>query len=159
MPDVELRKLLEGREFIAVATCDKALRPNSAPKFILKVDGHTVYLVDYTIGMTWKNITANPRVSLSFMDHAILMGYQLNGTVTIIQKGRVYEKMCKEMIDKEIRLTAQHIIEEVRGKARHEQFEVGITERFIILKVSVREIVQIGHRGDITRMKTGEVTY
>ena len=111
MPAIDLKKLLEKREFIGVATCDLKGAPNGAPKFVLKIDGHTVYLVDYTIGTTWRNITVNPRVSLSWMDQATLTGYQLNGTVKVIEKGRVYEKMCREMAEKEIRLTAQHIIE------------------------------------------------
>ena len=59
--------------------------------------------------------------------------------------------MRGEMTDKAIRLTAQHIIEDVRGKGKHENFEVGITERFIVLKILVREIVQMGYRGEIIR--------
>lgn len=153
MPKIELKKLLEGREFLSVATSGPGGRPNAAPKFLLKVEGHTVWLVDYTIGQTWRNLLVNPMASLSFMDAKMLLGYQLNGTVEIIEKGRLYDNMCKEMIDREIRLTAQHIIEDVRGHAKHERFEVGITERFIILKVNVHEIVQIGHRGEILRKK------
>lgn len=153
MGKIDLKKLLEGKEFLSVATCGPDGMPNAAPKFLLKVEGHTIWLVDYTIGKTWRNLLRNPRVSLSFMDAKMLLGYQLNGTVKIIEKGRIYDRMCNEMIDKEIRLTAQHIIEAVRGNAKHERFEVGITEKFIIFKVSIHEIVQIGHRGDIVRNK------
>lgn len=153
MARIDLKKLLEGREFLSVATCGPGCIPNAAPKFLLKVNGHTVWLVDYTIGQTWRNILANPRVSLSFMDAKMLLGYQLNGSVKIIEKGRDYDRMCEEMIDREVRLTAQHIIEDVRGSAKHERFEVGITEKFVIFKITIHEIVEIGHRGEITRKK------
>ena len=52
----ELIKLLEKHEFISVATCDFKGRPNAVPKFLLKVEGDFIYLVDYTIGTTWKNL-------------------------------------------------------------------------------------------------------
>ena len=146
-----LPKSLDKLEFINVATADTGGQPNAAPKFLLKVVGRAVYLVDYTIGRTWKNLRENPRVSLSYMEHETLTGYQLNGSVKIISSGAGYEKMRDEMTDKEIRLTAKHIIEDVAGKSKHEHFEVGITERFIILKVTVDEVTAIGHRGDIVR--------
>ncbi|HPM43570.1 MAG TPA: pyridoxamine 5'-phosphate oxidase family protein [Candidatus Omnitrophota bacterium] len=153
MGSVDLKKLLEGREFLSVATSSLKGVPNAAPKFLLKVEGHKIWLVDYTIGQTWRNLRENNRTSISFMDFKMLVGYQLNGNVKIIEKGPKYDRMCKEMIDKEIRLTAQHIIEDVRGHSKHEHFEIGITERFIILEVTINEIVQIGHRGEVVREK------
>ena len=126
---------LEKSEFINVATCDFNGKPNAAPKFVLKVSGNFVYLVDYTIGTTWRNVRVNPKVSLSFVDHNTLTGYQLNGEACIVDKGPAYKKMRKEMHDKEIRLTTKHIIEDVRGGVEHETFEVLIRDQFIILKV------------------------
>ncbi len=157
MARIDLNKLLDGREFIDVATCDLSGRPNAAPKFILKAAGRTLYLVDYTLGRTWRNITANPRVSLSFMDQRTLTGYQLNGAAAIISEGPSYERMCREMIDKEVRLTAKHIIDAVAGKSSREHFEAGITDRFIVLRVTVKEVILIGHRGDVVRGDDGEV--
>lgn len=157
MKQIDLGRLLEHQEFLSVATCDLDAVPNAAPKFLLKVERSTLYLVDYTIGKTWRNVRKNPRASVSFMDHSSLTGYQLNGTVRIIQKGPVYEKMRREMTEKEVRLTAKRIIEEVAGKSTHEHFEAGITERFIVLKMAVQEVVRMDHRGQVVRSTTGEV--
>lgn len=151
----ELLHLLEKREFISVATCDLKGRPNAAPKFVLKADEGHLYLVDYTIGMTYQNLKVNPRVSVSFIDPRSLKGYQLNGTAVIIEKGRLYEKMRREMVEKEIRLTAEHLIQDVRGEARHDVFEVGIGEKYVVFKVAVDEVVEIGPRGEITRKRKG----
>lgn len=149
----ELANLLAKREFISVATCDFKGRPNAAPKFLLKVDGNRLYLVDYTIGTTWQNLKANPRISLSLIDIPRLRGYQINGSVKIISKGKVYEKMHKEMTEKEIVLTAQHIIDEIRGHAAHETFEVLINEKFAIFEVHVDEVVEMGIQGELKRIK------
>lgn len=151
MAVIDLEQLMSGREFVHVATATATGMPNAAPKFLLKVDGRVVYLVDYTIGKTWQNLRENPQASISFMDQATLTGYQLNGTIRIVDKGRVYERMCREMVDKEIRLTAQHIIEDIRGKGTREHFEVAITDRFVIFKLTVTEVVRIGYRGDVVR--------
>lgn len=153
----ELLGLLEKREFISVATCDLKGRPNAAPKFILKADHENIYLIDYTIGMTYDNLKLNPRVSMSFIDPRSLKGYQLNGKATIIEKGRLYDKMRKEMLEKEIRLTAEHIIQDIRGEARHDTFEVGLSEKYVVFKLTVYEVVEIGPRGELIRKHKGTV--
>ena len=76
-------ELLKSREFVSVATCDFDGRPNAASKFMLRVEGNFIYLVDYFVGRTYRNLGANPRISLSFMDTNSLVGYQLNGLVKI----------------------------------------------------------------------------
>jgi uncharacterized pyridoxamine 5'-phosphate oxidase family protein len=149
----ELISILEKREFLSVATCGLNNRPNAAPKFLLKVDEEHIYLVDYTIGTTWQNLKVNPRLSLSFMDQNTLKGYQINGDVQIIDKGPAYKKMHKEMMDKEVHLTTKHIIEDVRGEGRHDNYEVIIREKFVIFEMKIDEVVEIGVRGELKRRR------
>lgn len=149
----KLQELLGKREFISVATCTSDGRPNAAPKFLLKFTNDQIYLVDYTISTTWRNLKVNPRISMSLIDPNTLAGYQINGSVRIIEKGRLYDKMHKEMMDKEIRLTAKHILEDVRGEAKHEGYEVVIREKFVIFEVTIDEVVKIGIKGELERNK------
>jgi len=58
-----------------------------------------------------------------------------------------------EMLQRQISLTAKHIIEEVRGEGRHESFEVAMPERFVIFKVRLEEIVEIGPKGELSRLE------
>lgn len=146
-------ELLKQREFVSVGTCDFKGKPNAAPKFVLKLDDHFVYLVDYTIGQTWKNLKLNPQASISFMDPDTLVGYKIDGSVEVVEKGSSYRKMFDEMQRKQVSLTAQHIIEEVRGAKAHNSFEVEITEHFVIYKISIEEITEIGPRGELKRNK------
>ena len=44
--------VLKAREFIALATVDKAGKPFSAPKLLLKIIGDIIYFVDYSIAKT-----------------------------------------------------------------------------------------------------------
>jgi len=153
MLSTKIAKLLENREFVDVATCDFSGRPNAAPKFILKFENNFIYLVDYTIGTTWENLKINPRVSLSFMEPDTLVGYQINGSVEIIDKGPEYNSLLSEFKRKEIDLSIKRVIEGVyRGKG-HKTFEVSLPERFVVFKVKLEDIAEIGPRGELKREK------
>ncbi len=155
MLSVKIGELLKTREFISVATADFNGQPNAAPKFFLKLENNFIYLVDYTIGKTWENLKANPYISLSFMEPDTLIGYQINGSVEIIEKGPEYDKMMGEFREREVNLSAKRIIEGLyRGKG-HETFELALPERVIIFKIKLEDIAEIGPRGDLKREKVG----
>lgn len=144
-------KIFKDREFIDVASCDLEGRPNVVPKFILKTESGFIYLVDYVMGRTWENLKHNPRVSMSIMDLETLFGYQINGSVEIIAEGKEYNRIMREFQEKEIAFSTKRIIEGVsRGKG-HQSFEIGLPDNFIIFKVKVEEIVEIGPKGDLKR--------
>jgi general stress protein 26 len=147
----KLKEILENREFISVATISPAGRPNAAPKFFLKIESKHIYLIDYTMGRTWENLKTNHHISLSVMDTGALVGYQINGTAVIIESGHEYEQIFKEVTLKEIDLSAKRIIEGVVKGQKHKNFELGIRDKFAILKVSIHEIIAIGTNGEIKR--------
>lgn len=146
-------EFLKKREFVSVATADFEGHPNAAPKFLLKIDGDFIYLIDYIIGRTWENLKINPRVSLSFVDPDTLMGYQINGSVEIIDKGKAYEDILNELTKRKIDLSTKRIIEGISRGKRHETFEIGLPEHFLVIKVKLEEVVEIGPYGQLKREK------
>ncbi len=148
-----IKALLKEREFISVATCDLESRPNAAPKFFLKIDGNELYLIDYTWGRTYDNILVNPRVSLSLMDTDFLRGYQLNGSARIIDSGATYEAICAELLQRAIDLSTRRIIEGVTREKTHGNFEVALPDKFVVFKIRIEEIVEIGPTGHLKREK------
>lgn len=149
----ELNKLLKNVTFIDIATCDFEGRPNVAPKFVLKIDGDYIYLVDYTMGKTYRNLKVNPRVSLPAMDFDTLIGYQINGVGEIIEKGPEYEKLIKELKKRIIHLSVDRLVEGVQKAKTHESFEVIFPEQVVIFKIKVEEVVEIGPTGELRREK------
>jgi len=148
-----LKELIESREFMSLASCDLESRPNAAPKFLLKVEGDCLYLVDYVIGRTFANLQINPRASLSFIDSNTLIGYQINGQVEIIDSGPEYKQMIKELQHKQIDLSIARVIEGVtKGKA-HKSFEVASPDQFVIFKVKMEEVVEMRPSGTLKREK------
>ena len=148
-----IKALIESREFISVASCDLEARPNAAPKFLLKVEASYIYLVDYIIGKTFRNLKVNPRVSLSFFDNNTLVGYQLNGKVQIIDSGPEYLTAINDLARKEIDLSTTRIIDGVIKGRSHKAYEVAASKQFVILKVQVEEIVQLQPSGTLQREK------
>lgn len=146
-------EFLKTREYVSVATADFQGNPNAAPKFLLKIEGDFIYLVDYIIGRTWDNIKINPKASLSFMDPDTLKGYQINGAVEIIDKGKAYEQILDELAKKKLDSSIKRIIEGVyRGKG-HENFEISLPDRFVVFKIKLAEIIEIGPYGELKREK------
>ncbi len=135
-----------------MATCSLDGIPNAAPKFFLKIEGHYLYLVDYTMGRTWENLKANPYASLSFMDTEALIGYQVNGSAKIIESGEEYDRIFKEMMLKEVDLSAKRIVEGVLKGRKHDNFELSIRDKFAILKLRIEEIITIGTGGQKNRV-------
>lgn len=154
----KITELLKNREFLNVATCDFNARPNVAPKFLLKVEDNFIYLIDYIIGATFNNLKINPRVSLSFMDRDNLKSYQINGSVEIIEKGALYDKILNEFRQKKITLATERVIEGVQRGQRHEASEAEFSENIAVFRVSVQEIVEIYPSGVLKREAFGPQT-
>ena len=122
-------------------------------KFILKVEGDSIYLVDYVIGRTLQNLKTNANVSLSTVNLETLVGYQLNGQAQVINKGQEYKKLIREMHARQIEFSTKRIIEGVKKQKAHTSFELTFPEHVVIFKVKVEEIVEIGPSGKLERKR------
>jgi predicted pyridoxine 5'-phosphate oxidase superfamily flavin-nucleotide-binding protein len=147
----KIQKLLKNSAFIYAATSDLVGRPNVAPKFYLKMDKNFIYIIDYVIGRTWRNLKVNPRISLSIMDIGSLKGYQIYGTVELIDSGEAYNELLEEFEKKKISLSAKRIVEAVRRDKENESFEITFPDNVIIFKTKIEEMTEIGSTGEVKR--------
>jgi len=148
-----IKEFLKKQEFINIATCDFENIPNVAPKFLLKIDNDYIFLADYVIGRTYRNLKINPRVSLSTVNTDTLTGYQINGKVEIIEKGSEYKSLIEEFRNKQIQFSVTRIIEGVQKESKHGSFEASLPERIAIFKIKVEEIVEIVSTGELKRKR------
>lgn len=149
-----MHEFLKKRTFLNVATASLDGKPNNVSKLLLKAESNHVYLVDYSIGRTYSNIKVNPQVSLSFFDLDKLVGYQINGPVELIEKGAEYDKIKAELTEKEISLATERIIKGVATGQSHENFEFAPPRHFVIFKVKMDEIAEVGYSGEVKREKS-----
>ncbi|MDD5195122.1 MAG: pyridoxamine 5'-phosphate oxidase family protein [Candidatus Omnitrophica bacterium] len=151
IPTSQVAAILENKEFIEMATCDHSGRPNVAPKFLLNTVRNCIYLADYVIGRTYRNLKINPQASLSTMDFNTLTGYQINGYVTLIDKGPVYRSLLKDFERGKIKFSAKRLIEGVRKEKKYKDFELEFPEKIVIYKIQAYEIVRIGIKGTVEK--------
>jgi len=146
----KLLPLLSRGRFLNVATCNRERMPNVVPKLIAKVDKNVLFLVDHVIGATYANLKENPRVSLGLVDEKNFTGYQLNGTATVMERGRDFEALSEEFQKIKTDFTVQRILYNVRSVGKRVlPVELALPERFAIIKIRVIEVVEINTNGDL----------
>ena len=144
-----MKKFLLNKGFVSVGTSDLSGQPNAVPKNIVEIDNGFIYLADYVIGQTFKNLKINPKVSLSTIDTKTLEGLQINGVAKIITKGPLSKKLLKAMVGQEVHHTARRIIEDVQGTQKSDAYEVQFPERVVMLKVKCKKITKISSAGNL----------
>lgn len=151
---VKLKKLLADLEFISIATSDKQGKPNAAPKFLLKIEGSRLYIVDCVMGQTWKNLISNPFVSIPIMDVNTLVGHRINGKAYVIEEGALKQSLSEELSHKQITLSTRRIIEGIKKEKKHESLEVEFPEVVGMFFVEVSDVVEIGPTGNLVRQNS-----
>ncbi len=149
----KLKRLLKEKEFIHIATSDLSGHPNGAPKFLLKIKSHSIYVADYILGRTWTNLQLNPEVSVSAMDYSTLVGYRINGKAKIIKGKKIQKNLFKEMSKKEITFSTKRIIEGVKKEKKYKNFELSFPENLGFFRIDVEEIAKINPTGYIKKDK------
>ena len=142
---------LRSQEFINIATCDLDNIPNVAPKFLLNIEANSIYLVDYVLGKTYRNLNINPKVSISTMNLDTLTGYQINGFAKILNKGKKFDKLIKEYHKKQVQFSVTRLINSVRSQDRSKGFEASLPDKVVIIEIRVEEIVEILTTGSLKR--------
>ena len=148
-----IRTLLSREKFIFVATANAESEANIAPKILIKVDGDDIYLADYVLNKTFKNLKINPQVALGIVDKITFAGYQLKGKAEVLVSGTMHEKLTSELQDKVIELTVETVIRGVRQGQKQRVQDVSFNDQVAIFKVSVFEVVEIAPSGAMKRMQ------
>ncbi len=146
---VQLSVFLQKGSFVNVGTCSLERMPNVAPKLVAKVERNIVYLIDYVMGRTHHNLKENPRISVSLVDGKTFTGYQLNGTVDILEEGEEFNKLAEEFQKIKTDFTVERILLNVRTGEKATPSEFSLPEKFAIIKAKVIEIVEITSSGGL----------
>ena len=147
----EVRKILENKGFVSIGTSDANGNPYVIPKFLITVDNDFIYMADYVIGQTFENLKVNPKISLAVIDITTLIRYQINGAAEIIDKGLEFDKLTNELRGKKLNFTVERVVKSVQTGKKDKNFEVVFPNRFIVIKIKVKEIIKISSIGKLER--------
>lgn len=100
----EIKEFIELQGIFAVGTTGVNNIPNISPRIFFRVDENVIYWLDFFKHKSYKNIQANPWVTISVFNKEDLKGFQFRGIVNFIIdepiKSEIKESIIKKTLEK-----------------------------------------------------------
>lgn len=81
-----------------VATANEKGIPNVVPKGDIAIlNDDTILFADLYSHQTRKNLIRNPNIAITVVNPAAYKGYQLKGKAKIIERGKAYDILCRQV--------------------------------------------------------------
>lgn len=100
----EIKEFIELQGIFAVGTTGVNNIPNISPRIFFRVDENFIYWLDFFKHKSYKNIQANPWVTISVFNKDDLKGFQFRGIVNFITdepiKSEIKESIIKKILEK-----------------------------------------------------------
>jgi len=134
----DIIRFLENQGFVIVSTIDGNGSVHNSCKGIVKINQKgEIYLLDLYLGRTYKNLKANPRISITAVDEHKFMGYCLKGKAKEMTEAKLTPQIIKAW-DERItnRLTRRLLknIHEEKGHPRHPEILLPKPEYLIVME-------------------------
>ena len=100
----EIKEFIENQGIFAVGTIGANNLANVSPRIFFRVDEDVIYWLDFFKHKSYKNIQANPWVTISVFNKDDLKGFQFRGIVSFITdepiKSEIKESIIKKILEK-----------------------------------------------------------
>ena len=100
----EIKEFIENQGIFAVGTIGANNLANVSPRIFFRVDEDVIYWLDFFKHKSYKNIQANPWVTISVFNKDDLKGFQFRGIVSFITdesaKSKIKESIIKKTLEK-----------------------------------------------------------
>ena len=100
----EIKEFMELQGIFAVGTTGGNNIPNISPRIFFRVDENVIYWLDFFKHKSYKNIQANPWVTISVFNKDDLKGFQFRGIVNFVTdepiKSEIKESIIKKILEK-----------------------------------------------------------
>jgi len=124
---------------VYIASCRENV-PNCAPKMLASVEApNQLYFLDYRFTVTFQNISANPKASVSIMDDTHFVGYRLTGDCRYLDAGSEFESIKKIWQKRVASYLADRMIKRLRGEYSAKIAEESLPEDYLIARFEARE--------------------
>ena len=99
IPD-KIKEFIEKQGIFVVGTVGANNLPNVSPRIFFRVDEDVIYWLDFFKHKSYKNIQANPWVTVSVFNKDDLKGFQFRGIVSFITDELTKTKIKNDIISK-----------------------------------------------------------
>ena len=101
---IEIKEFIEKQGVFAVGTIGTNNLPNVSPRIFFSVDEDGIFWLDFFKHKSYKNIQANPWVTISVFNKDDLKGFQFRGIVSFVidepRKSKIKESIIKIILEK-----------------------------------------------------------
>ena len=123
IPD-EIREFINKQGIFAVGTVGSNNIANVSPRIFFKVEENAIYWLDFFKHKSYKNMQANPLVTISVFNKDDLKGFQFRGTVSFITDEPIKSEIKNIIIKKTLEKNQSDKIKRISEKeAQLVQFE------------------------------------
>ena len=102
IPD-EIKEFIKNQGIIVVGTVSGSQLANVSPRIFFKADEYSIYWLDFFKHKSYKNIQANPWVTISVFNKDDLEGYQFRGIASFIAddpaKSEIKDSIIKKILE------------------------------------------------------------
>lgn len=100
----DIKGFIEKQGIFAVGTIGANNLPNVSPRIFFRVDEDAIYWLDFFKHKSYKNIQANPWVTIAVFNKEELKGFQFRGIVSFVtdepRKSEIKEFIIKKILEK-----------------------------------------------------------
>lgn len=123
IPD-EIREFINRQGIFAVGTVGSNNIANVSPRIFFKVEENAIYWLDFFKHKSYRNMQANPLVTISVFNKDDLKGFQFRGTVSFITDEPIKSEIKNHIIKKILEKNQSDKIKKISEKeAQVVQFE------------------------------------
>ncbi|QUC64434.1 pyridoxamine 5'-phosphate oxidase family protein [Nitrosopumilus sp. K4] len=123
IPD-EIKEFIETQGIFAVGTIGGNNMPNVSPRIFFKIEEDVVYWLDFFKHKSFKNMQANPWVTISVFNKDDLKGFQFRGKISFITDEPTKSQIKNFIIKKTLKQNSSEKVKKISQKeAQVIQFE------------------------------------
>ncbi len=136
---------LRAQGFVIVSSLDQEGRIHCSAKGVVGLEGvGKVYVIDLYCGATFRNLKANPTISLTAVDEQQFCGYTLQGKAKIIKGQEISQSVIDQWQKTLINRMSTRVIKNIkRDKSSEHQPETGFPQPEYLIEVTVEAIVDL----------------
>ncbi len=144
IPD-DIADFLRRQSFVVVSSRGPGGRIHNACKGIVRIDSEgRVWLLDLYLRQTYRNLIADPRMSITAVDEASFSGYCLEGEGRILGKDEAPPGIVKEWEEKINARISERLVRNIRGEKGHKGHpEARLPQPRYIIVMEVRGITDL----------------
>ena len=119
-----IREFIESQGIFAVGTVGGNNLPNVSPRIFFKIEEDVIYWLDFFKHKSFKNMQANPWVTISVFNKDDLKGYQFRGKIMFITDEPIKSEIKNSIIKKTLERNSSDKVKKISQKeAQVIQFE------------------------------------